>query len=87
MIQEKYTPQRSCIVCRRKTAQSELIRIVRTKDGPVLFKGRHLDGRSVYICRQQKCLDIAFDKNLIAKRLGIKAETPELAEIKKEIQI
>lgn len=73
----KHVPQRTCIGCRRVRPKRELLRIVRTPEGEILFDptGRRA-GRGAYLCPSASCLDRA----LKARELGraLKAEpSPE----------
>ncbi len=58
---EKKKPLRQCAGCREMKAKSELVRVVRTKEGLVFLdhSGR-VNGRGAYICREKGCLEKAF---------------------------
>ena len=45
-------PTRTCIVCREKRQRTNLVRIVRTPEGDIVFDetGR-MDGRGAYVCK------------------------------------
>ena len=43
-------PQRTCVGCRRRAGQSELVRFVRSSDGTPV-EGRTLPGRGAWLCR------------------------------------
>jgi predicted RNA-binding protein YlxR (DUF448 family) len=43
-------PERTCVGCRRKAPQSELVRFVRGSDGSPV-EGRTLPGRGAWLCR------------------------------------
>ncbi|MBE5906688.1 MAG: YlxR family protein [Lachnospiraceae bacterium] len=53
----KRNPQRMCIGCREMKDRTELIRIVKKKDGEVFLdetgKGQ---GRGAYVCRNPECM-------------------------------
>ena len=58
----RLSPQRTCIVCKRKTDKDELLRIVRVSDHSfnVDWSG-HLPGRGAYVCQSATCLEAAVD--------------------------
>ena len=52
-------PIRTCVGCRSRRGQEELIRIIRRDDGS-LAVGRTLPGRGAWLCRDSPtCLDLA----------------------------
>lgn len=51
-------PERSCIGCRRKRAQHELIRL-RVEDGRVRLATPGAPGRGAYLCPDPACLEAA----------------------------
>ena len=54
---QKHEPERTCIVCRKKSDKSNFIKIVRNKNGEILIeKEKKLDGRGAYICKNENCL-------------------------------
>ncbi len=67
--EKKHTPYRMCIVCRRKIAQKELIRL-QCKNGDIMmFSG---EGRSFYVC--EVCLHNKKLINYISKKCKISKE-------------
>ena len=52
MSQQRRVPTRTCVICRERRQKDDLLRIVRTPEGQVVFdaSGR-LNGRGAYICR------------------------------------
>ncbi|MCK9575018.1 MAG: YlxR family protein [Clostridia bacterium] len=54
----KKIPQRMCIVCKKMSAKSDLIRIVRDLDGNIkLDNVGKVQGRGTYICRSDDCIN------------------------------
>ena len=54
---KKHVPQRSCIICRRKTNKFSLFRLVLDEKGRVIFdKKQALPGRGAYVCPEQECV-------------------------------
>lgn len=50
-------PQRMCVVCRTMKDKTELIRVVRSKEGDfALDPSGKLPGRGAYVCREGDCV-------------------------------
>ncbi len=51
MSRQRHLPTRTCVVCRDRRQKSELLRIVRTPEGQVVFDSTgRMDGRGAYVC-------------------------------------
>ncbi len=59
-------PVRTCIGCRRRAPQHELVRFVVTADGEVR-EGRTLPGRGAWLCRSPACLALAIRRRAFAR--------------------
>ncbi len=59
-----HTPIRECALCHQKFSKSELLRIVKGKNGIVLDENQKEEGRGAYICCNCK-----NSENLIKKRV------------------
>ena len=59
-------PERTCVGCRRKRAQAELVRFT-LEAGRVVPAGRGSRGRSAYVCPETECLDSAEKKRAFAR--------------------
>ncbi len=54
----KKQPQRTCMGCNNKKDKSQLIRIVKDKDGNIsIDRTGKKEGRGAYICDDEKCLE------------------------------
>lgn len=74
------TPIRTCVGCRRRAPQSELLRFA-SVDG-VLAQGRALPGRGVYTCRRLACFEQAHARRAFARTLRAPVEVdPALARL------
>lgn len=63
-------PQRTCIGCRNKVDKKNLLRIVKTPNGDVKVDlTGNMDGRGAYICKNEKCVEIAIKKNAFSRAL------------------
>lgn len=65
--------QRMCAVCRKRFDKSELLRIVKFKDGNVAvdYSGK-LQGRGMYICKNIQCLSLAEKKRVAERAFSVK---------------
>jgi len=53
----KKKPQRSCVTCRTVRDKSDLLRVVMTPDGEVVYDPTgKLAGRGAYLCRNEECI-------------------------------
>ena len=78
---------RMCIACRIRSDKSQLIRITKTKDGIVIADGSsHIEGRSVYLCASQKCLDTAIKRKAISRGLKCEIESETIKALQKAIK-
>lgn len=83
MIYLKKIPQRTCIGCNEQKNKSDLIRIVKDKNGTIkIDKTGKADGRGAYICRDVECLKKAKK----SKKLDRSFETNITDEIYCEIE-
>lgn len=77
---------RTCSACREKAPKSELLRVVRTPEGSVVFdRSRKMNGRGAYICRKQACLAKAKKSESIKNALGRPIPEEVLNALEKEI--
>lgn len=88
MAKIRKIPLRICISCREQKAKKELLRVVRTPEGEILFdRSGKKAGRGAYICATRKCLKAAAKGAKLEKQLrqplppgfidAIAAELPE----------
>lgn len=49
--------ERTCVVCREKTAQTGLYRFIIRHDKYIIDVDRRLGGRGYYCCKKAECLD------------------------------
>ncbi len=61
-------PLRTCVGCRTKRPQQELIRIGRSSDGAVSIGAAAL-GRGAYLCRKRDCIGAAFEHDRLRRAL------------------
>ncbi len=52
MVQQRRVPTRTCVVCRERRQKDELLRIVRTPEGRVVYdRTGKQNGRGAYVCK------------------------------------
>lgn len=77
---------RTCSACREKAQKSELLRIVRTPEGNIVFdRSRKMNGRGAYLCRKPACLEKAKKSSSIRNSLGCPIPDEVFAELEREI--
>ena len=59
-------PERTCVGCRRKRGQDELVRLV-ASHGLVVKARPGAPGRSAYLCPEDKCLEAAEKRRAFAR--------------------
>ena len=59
-------PERTCVGCRRRRGQDELVRLV-VEQGRVVEARPGAPGRSAYLCPERDCLEAAEKKRAFAR--------------------
>ena len=78
----KKIPLRRCIVTKQQLPKSELLRIVRTKDGQVLVdETGKVGGRGAYIKKDIEVLETAKKRKTIERALEVKIDDNLYEEI------
>lgn len=65
----KHRPQRSCVVCRKKSEKRDLARFVFADEKLAVDPTGKLDGRGAYLCHNQDCWTKAAAQPSIGKAL------------------
>jgi len=74
-------PERTCVGCRRKRGQQELVRLVAWR-GRVVPARPGVPGRSAYVCPEETCLEAAERKRAFARAFrGPVTLDPEVREV------
>jgi predicted RNA-binding protein YlxR (DUF448 family) len=92
MLRARRTPRRTCVGCGEVQGKRELMRVVRTPAGEVLFDaGGKRSGRGAYVHGDSGCLDRALDGGRLPRalrcelspdtRLRLRAEFAELVRL------
>lgn len=65
---DKKTPERMCIVCRNMFPKTDLIRVVKNKEGNFLLDiSGKANGRGAYFCKNNDCIIKCFKKKYLNK--------------------
>lgn len=56
---------RRCCVCRQHSDKSDLVRIVKTKQGIMIDVSGKAEGRGAYVHRNQGCIDACIKKQAL----------------------
>ncbi len=71
-------PQRTCVACHQTTAKRELVRIVRTPAASVeVDPTGKKSGRGAYLCKAQRCWQVALKKDRLSRALKVKLAPEE----------
>ena len=81
----KKIPVRSCIVCRIKKAQNELLRIGIDQEENKSYLGKG-NGRGVYLCFSNNCLEQAKKRKNISRALKCDEKIINFDEISGKIE-
>lgn len=87
MAVKRRFPERTCVGCFKKFPQKDLLALTRLTSGNVIInKNNEMNGRSVYLCRNNLCLKKAIHrKGQNAIQYGLKSKIPE--EIFRELEV
>jgi predicted RNA-binding protein YlxR (DUF448 family) len=78
-------PVRTCVGCRARSPQADLIRVVRGRDGVARVddawergdaRGR-AEGRGAYLCPRRSCIVRARRSGSLKRALGVETVTPD----------
>jgi len=68
--QKRHIAPRTCVVCRTKRQRDELLRLVKTPDGQILFDSTgRMDGRGAYVCADADHWDEGIDRGRLRNSL------------------
>ncbi|HEY8450181.1 MAG TPA: YlxR family protein [Bacillota bacterium] len=87
MARRRHIPQRTCIGCRQTRDKRELLRIVRTPEGEILFDptGKR-SGRGAYVCSQESCLERALVARTLAGALKVELDAQTIAALRETLR-
>lgn len=87
VARKRRIPQRTCIGCRQVRAKRDMLRIVRTPEGEILFDptGKR-SGRGAYLCPSEACLSAALTTRALAGALKTEIDPATVAELTSALQ-
>lgn len=69
-VKAKKIPQRQCVGCRVMKDKKELLRVVKTPEGDIVWDGGgKKSGRGAYVCRDAACLKKARKSKALERAL------------------
>ena len=85
-MKEKKVPVRKCVGCNEHFEKKSLIRVVKNNSGEVFLDltGKQ-NGRGAYLCKNPKCLEIAFKKKAIERVLDVNLDEELKATIRSQM--
>jgi predicted RNA-binding protein YlxR (DUF448 family) len=70
---KKHVPLRTCVLCQQVRPKRDLVRVVRTPEGPVVVDERGKGpGRGAYLCRNRDCWEKAIARDRLDHALKAK---------------
>lgn len=87
MTKLKKVPMRKCLGCGENKPKSELIRVVKNKEGEVFLdvSGRK-NGRGAYLCYDENCLDKAIKSKALNRAFEMEIDDETIEELKRSIK-
>ena len=84
----KKIPVRQCAACREKREKRDLLRVVRTPEGQVVFDPRgKVSGRGVYICRSRQCLERAIKSRVFERTLELPLPEETVQALREQTEV
>jgi len=82
----KKVPQRTCIGCREIKPKKELLRIVKSSESDISIDvtGKK-NGRGAYICKNEKCLDIAIKNKRLSREFEMAIPTEIYDKLREQL--
>lgn len=80
----KKVPLRRCVGCMESKPKKDLIRIVCADDKPILDPTGKANGRGIYLCKDDKCLQLAKKKKSLQRGLKLPLSSEAIEEFIKE---
>ena len=79
--QKSAKPMRRCIACRESKPQNELMRFTCADGVLTADVTRRNDGRGFYLCRDEKCIDMAIRRRSFSRALRRNADEEEVRAV------
>ena len=70
----------------KRASKAEFLRVVRMPDGQVCIDIKQkLDGRGVYVCKNEKCIENAIKRKWLSRGLKCEVEPEIIEQLKKYV--
>jgi len=80
--QNRDIPSRTCVVCRTKRQRDELLRLVKTPAGQILFDSTgRMDGRGAYVCADADHWGEGIDRGRLNNALKVTIDDSTLRSL------
>lgn len=77
----KKVPERMCVSCRQMKPKTELVRIVNVGNSVIVDTSGKINGRGVYLCKNNVCVERALKNKKFTKTYGF-----ALSEVERELE-
>ena len=85
-MKQKKIPMRRCTGCGEQKPKKELVRVVKTPDGSIVFdKTGKVNGRGAYVCLNIDCFRKAVKSNALQRALECQIPSEAIEAIEREI--
>jgi predicted RNA-binding protein YlxR (DUF448 family) len=79
----KHVPMRTCIACQQKRPKRELIRVVRSPEGPIeVDSSGKRSGRGAYLCPERECWQAALDRRQLQRALKCQVSADDVQALR-----
>lgn len=84
----KKIPMRQCVGCGEMRAKKEMMRVLKTAEGPIVLDvtGKK-NGRGAYLCKQAECLGLARKNKGLERSLKVHIPDEVYDSLEKEFEI
>ena len=84
-MEQRYLPQRRCTACRNAFPKEQLIRVAVSGGTLKVDPKGILPGRGAYVCRNEKCISTAAEKNCFSRSFKMGFSKANLKELREEL--
>ena len=63
----KYSPKRTCVVCRKSQDKQDLIRVVEIDESIVIDINQKINSRGFYFCKNSECINSVAKKRVLSR--------------------
>ena len=85
-MNKKHVPMRRCAGCMESKPKAQLVRIVDQGENITVDRTGRMNGRGMYICPKDECLDLAWKKNAVKRNFKRDIEREQLDAVYSELK-